>query len=106
MDGINQADQLIGILKIIMGNPWLLLFAALFLVGFMLKEHTTFNNKLIPWVIFILGIFLGLILIQLSLPGAIIGGVMAWIIIGFYEQIKSTMEFKLQIKSNKSEKKV
>lgn len=80
-------------LKTIIGNPWLLTFAFLWVIGWYLKEHTKLNNKLIPTVILLCGAVIGIVIIQKTLTGAILGVIMAYIIIAFYEHIKNTIEF-------------
>lgn len=99
---MNDVTQLITLLKVIMVNPWLLSFFGLFIIGYMLKEYTNLSNKVIPWVLFVIGIIMGISLIQCSKEGAIIGGMMAWIIMGAYEHIKNTTEVYFNYKKNKS----
>ncbi|QUH21405.1 phage holin family protein [Alkaliphilus sp. B6464] len=90
---MNELNSVIEVLKVFLINPWLLSFGGLWVIGYMLKEHTSFNNKLIPWVILVLGLGLGQALIEKSLAGAIIGLLMGYIVIGFYEHIKNSIEF-------------
>ena len=80
-------------LKAIFQNIWLLTFASLWVAGWWLKEHSPINNKLIPSILLLLGAVLGLFVIDFTFAGAIIGLLMAYIIIAFYEHIKNTIEF-------------
>lgn len=93
---VNQVNQLIEALRAIMKNPWMLAFLALFLFGWILKEHTSLPNKLIPWFLTAAGILLGLILLEKSLAGAIIGWAIAYIVMALYEKIKNTIEYIIQ----------
>lgn len=90
--------EIIEALESIQGNPWILTFAALFLIGYMLKEHTTLNNKLIPWILFIVGGVLGLIIIEMSVAGVIIGCIMSYIVMAAYEHIRTTIALVLNKK--------
>lgn len=99
---MDEINYLIELLKFIMKNSYLLAFTALFVVGYMLKEHTNFNNKLIPWVLFFLGILMGLSLIQFTLSGAVAGGIMAWVVMGSYEHFKNSAEAYLTSKLGQS----
>lgn len=85
--------QIIEALKQLENQTWLLTFTALFIMGYMLKEHTSLNNKLIPWAILFGGMVLGYVTINKTLGGVIVGAVMAYIIMGFYEHIKNTFEY-------------
>ena len=103
---MNEINQQIELLKLIMNNSYLLAFTALFVIGYMLKEHTTFNNKLIPWALFALGILMGLSLIQFTLTGAVAGGIMAWVVMGSYEHLKNSAEAYLTRKQTKPYRKL
>lgn len=84
--------EIIELLQGALENPWMLLFLATWGIGYFLKEHTPLlDNKLIPLILLPMGIALGVLLIELSLPGAIIGGVMALAQMGFYDVIKPLM---------------
>lgn len=89
---MQEINGVIEVLKIFLNNSWLLSFGGLWVIGYMLKEHSRVNNKLIPWVILSLGVALGIALIEKSLGGAIVGLLMSYIIIGFYEHIKNSIE--------------
>lgn len=102
---MNEINQNIELLKIIMNNSYLLAFTALFVIGYMLKEYTTFNNKLIPWALFVLGIIMGLSIIQFSLTGAVAGGIIAWVVMGSYEHLKNSAEAYLTQKQSANYKK-
>ena len=86
------------ILQEIAKNPWMLCFSVLWVVGYMLKEHTILNNKLIPWVIVLIGACLGALIIEISIAGAVIGILMAYIIIGFYDHVKNAVELYIESK--------
>jgi hypothetical protein len=93
---MNELTSTIEVLKQFLNNPWLLSFGGLWVLGYMLKEHSPVNNRLIPWVIEIVGGILGVVLIEKSLGGAIIGFLMGYVIIGSYEHYKSGKElFKI-----------
>lgn len=98
MEMINELNIAVELLKVVMNNPWLLLFFALFGLGYALKEYTSLNNKLIPIVIIIAGIALAMILIQWSLQGSLIGLVIGVIICGWYETLKNTFEYFIKRK--------
>ncbi|AKL95034.1 hypothetical protein CACET_c15850 [Clostridium aceticum] len=87
-----ELDSIIEVLKVFLVNPWLLVFGGLWVVGYMLKEHSNLNNKLIPWILLVLGGALGIFLIEWSLGGLIIGLLMSYMIIGFYEHLKNSIE--------------
>jgi FtsH-binding integral membrane protein len=89
---MQELNNVIIILQEVLKNPWMLMFAALWVLGYMLKEHTNLNNKIIPWFIWVVAGVLGWLLIEASIAGVIIGFVIGWIIIGFYEHIKNTFE--------------
>ena len=90
---MDEIHALIEALKEIFANPWMLCFGALWVLGYMLKEFTSLNNKLIPWVLAFVGIGLGTVLIEMSVAGGIMGLIMAYLIMAFYEHIKNTIEF-------------
>lgn len=98
VDKVNEVNQVVEALKAIMKNPWMLAFLALFLFGWILKEHTKLPNKLIPWFLTVAGIVLGLVLIEMSLSGAIIGWALAYIVMALYEKIKNTIEYFIEKK--------
>lgn len=83
--------EIIELLQGALGNPWMLLFLGVWGVGYFLKEHTPLDSAKIPWIVLPVGIVLGVLLIELSLPGAIIGGVLALAQMGFYDVIKPLM---------------
>ncbi len=80
--------EIIDLLQGAMANPWMLLFLAVWGMGFFLKEKTPLDSAKIPWIVFPLGIALGIALIEVSLAGAIIGGIMALAQMGFYDVVK------------------
>lgn len=79
-------QELISALEGVLGNPWMILFLATWVIGFMLKEHTEkFPNDLIPWVLFPFGIVLGWILIESSIGGMVVGGIIGALQMVTYE---------------------
>lgn len=90
---MNEMAEVIELLKKIMNNPWLLAFLALFLIGWLLKEHSNLPNQLIPWVLTITGGGLGILLIEGSLAGTIMGCSLAYIEMALYEKIKHTVAY-------------
>jgi len=80
--------EIIELLQGALDNPWMLLFLAVWGLGYFLKEHTPLDNKKVPWILLPAGIALGLLLVELSLPGGIVGGVVALAQMGFYDVIK------------------
>jgi uncharacterized membrane protein YjjB (DUF3815 family) len=89
-------QELINILQWMMNNPWMLLFISVWVIGWFLKEKTNINNKLIPWIVLIVAMGLGFYLLERSVAGIIIGALIGYIMIGFYSQIKNTIEFVLK----------
>lgn len=76
----------------ILSSPQMALFLAIFIVGWLLKEHSPLNNKLIPWALSIIGVVLGLILVGMSVSGGIVGLVMSYLMMAFYDKMKGTIE--------------
>lgn len=95
---MQNATQVIEGLKVVMGNPWMLTFLAVFLLGWLLKEHTKLSNKLIPWALTLTGALLGLFMIEHSVAGVIMGCALAYIEMALYEKIKNTIEYYIQKK--------
>ena len=85
-------EKLIEFLEGVLANPWMLMFVGVWVVGYMLKEKTTLDNGLIPWIVLVVALTLGLFLIELSLGGAIVGLLIGYIQIGFYDQIKGAIK--------------
>ena len=83
--------EIIDLLQGALENPWMLLFMAVWGIGYFLKEHTPLDNAKVPWILLPAGIALGLLLVELSLPGGIVGGVLALAQMGFYDVIKPLM---------------
>ncbi len=86
------ANEIIAALESALDNPWMLLFLATWGLGYFLKEYTTLNDVKIPWVILPWGVILGLFLIELSLGGAIVGGIMALAQMGLYDVISPMLK--------------
>ena len=80
--------EIIELLQEAMENPWLLLFLSVWVAGFFLKEKTKLKNDYIPFVLLGIGIALGMALIELSLRGALVGGLMATAQMGAYDIVK------------------
>jgi len=80
--------EIIDLLQGALADPWMLLFLAVWGVGYFVKEHTPLPGDKVPWIVLPVGVILGVLLIELSLPGAIIGGVMALAQMGLYDVIK------------------
>ena len=80
--------EIIDLLQGALADPWMLLFLAVWGVGYFVKEYTPLAADRTPWIVLPVGIILGVLLIELSLPGAIIGGVMALAQMGFYDVVK------------------
>ena len=95
---MNQIYELIEVLEQFLSNPWLLAFAGVWIVGYMLKEKSPINNQLIPWIVLAVAIVLGVVIIEQSLAGAIVGGLIGYIQIGFYEHIKNSIGFLKEYK--------
>jgi len=91
-------NDYVEILETIFSNVWLLLFAGLYVLGWLLKEHSNIKNALISWILAGAGIVLGLLVIEWSLAGGIIGLFASHIIIATYEQYKGGREFLSEIK--------
>ncbi len=83
--------EIIDLLQGALADPWMLLFLAVWGVGYFVKEFTPLPGDRTPWIVFPVGIILGVLLIELSLPGAIIGGVMALAQMGLYDVVKPLM---------------
>ena len=84
-------DEIINLLQEALENPWTLLFLAVWGVGWYIKEYTTIKPQ---WVVPPVGIALGLVLVELSLPGAMIGFVIALARMGLYDVIKPILGAK------------
>lgn len=80
--------EIIDLLQGALADPWMLLFLAVWGVGYFVKEYTPLPGDKVPWIVLPVGIILGVLLIELSLPGAIIGGVMALAQMGLYDVVK------------------
>lgn len=83
--------EIIELLQGALENPWTLLFLAVWGVGWYVKEYTVVKPQ---WVVPPVGIALGLVLVELSLPGAIIGFVIALAQMGLYDVIKPILGAK------------
>lgn len=81
--------EIIGVLEQALENPWMLLFLATWGLGYVLKEHVDIDAKKIPLILLPFGCVLGLALIEISVGGAIIGGVMALAQMGAYDVFRN-----------------
>ena len=89
--------EIIELLQGALADPWMLLFLAVWGIGYFVKEYTPLPGDRVPWIVLPVGIALGVLLIELSLPGAIIGGVMALAQMGLYDVIKPMVAKKPEI---------
>ena len=90
---MSNLTDLIYLLREIMVNPWLLVFSGVWVIGYMIKEHTKLDNRLIPWIVLTFAIALSLLILETSIAGFIVGMVIGYIQIGMYEHIKNIIEF-------------
>ena len=84
--------ELIEQLEAALSSPWALLFLGTWVLGWFLKEQVNIPNRLIPVALLAWGIFLGLMLIELSIGGGIIGAVMAAVQMGAYDIAKPALD--------------
>jgi len=89
--------EIIELLKGASQDPWILTYILLWAVGWFLKEKTRLNNEAIPVVLLGLGLGLGLLLIELSVFGAIAGGLLALAQMGFYDLLKPMLPKNYEI---------
>ena len=75
----------IDLLQKAMGDPWMLLYLAVWIVGFALKKWETIPSKAIPIVLFLVGIAVALVILEFSVAGAIIGAAVAALQMGLYD---------------------
>jgi hypothetical protein len=68
------------------------LFLSVFILGWLLKEHSPLDNRLIPWVLSSAGIVLGFVLVDLSISGAVAGLAIAYMMMAFYDHFKGAAE--------------
>lgn len=89
-----MGTEIIMILHKTLENPWTLLFVAIWGLGWFLKEKTLLDTQKTPWVLLSFGIILGLMLIESSVGGGIVGGVMALAQMGAYDVVKPLLSRK------------
>lgn len=82
------------------GMNFVLVIAFVFIMGSLLKYKTNQSNKLIPWFLTACGAGMNLLLSGMDIPNGIIGMVIAYVVMGFYEQIKNSIEYIVVKKSN------
>lgn len=78
-------------LKNVESVAYLLPFLFLFGIGYLLKEYTSMNNKAIPWVLFGIGCVIGFISVAQTLGGVMIGALMSFAIMWFYDTIRESI---------------
>lgn len=78
--------------EVVLSSPRMALFLSIFVVGWLLKEHTRLNNQLIPWALSFVGVILGVFLVEMSLSGGIVGLLVAYLMMAFYDKVKGTIE--------------
>lgn len=86
-------DQITQFIEFITKNPYALITVITYVLSYWMKNYVPINNKLIPTINFLLGGVLGIVLIEKTLVGAILGVVCAYFAIAFYEHIKNTLEY-------------
>ena len=79
--------ELITQLQAALQSPWALLFLGTWLLGWFIKEQTEFENQYVPVALLLWGVTLGVVLVEVSLGGAIVGGVMAAVQMGAYDVV-------------------
>ena len=84
--------EIIELLQGALENPWTLLFLAVWGIGYFVKEYTPLPGDRVPLILLPMGIALGVLLIELSLAGGIVGGVMALAQMGFYDVVKPMLQ--------------
>jgi len=84
--------EIIELLQGALENPWMLLFLAVWGIGYFVKEYTPLPGDRVPLILLPMGIALGVLLIELSLAGGIVGGVMALAQMGFYDVVKPMLQ--------------
>lgn len=85
--------QFIALLETILADKWFLTFVGVWVLGFLLKEKSDFNNRLIPWALLTVGAALGYFVLEQSIGGVIIGSLLAVMQVGAYEYFKETILF-------------
>lgn len=74
------------------GNPLILSFLFIWIIGWYLKNKTKIENKIIPLILIPSGIFLGLFVIEMSVKGFICGLMISLMQMGGYDLLKSLLE--------------
>lgn len=82
------------------GMNFVLVIVFVFVMGSLIKYKTNKSNKLIPLFLTLCGVGMNLALSGLSLPNAIIGMAISYLVMGFYEQIKNSIEYFVVKKTN------
>lgn len=90
MDVVNQV---LGAVEGLLTNPWALTFFSLFVFGWLLKEKSRVKNILIPWILCGAGGILGFFLLVADLKGVLVGCIIAWIMMGQYDQVKGLVQY-------------
>ena len=76
----------------ILANPWVAAYAGLWIVGYLLKNHTRVSNNIIPWALATTGAAMGVALLDLSLSGGIAGAAVGLLAIGVHSMAKHTAQ--------------
>ncbi len=76
-------------LQQVLADPWMLSFTALWFLGYYLKTYTTLKPE---WILPVVGMMLGHILIERSVGGIIVGGIMALMQMGAYDMVKPLLK--------------
>jgi len=79
-------------LAVILENGQIALFAALWVLGFMLKNYTSLNNIYIPWIVVVSGIVLANVLLSISIHAGIFGAAIGLFVVGGHSFLKHTIE--------------
>ena len=76
----------------ILANPWVAAYAGLWIVGYLLKNHTRVSNNIIPWVLAITGAAMGVALLDMSVAGGVAGAAVGLFAIGVHSLTKHTAQ--------------
>lgn len=79
---------IIDAIKQITNDPWTMLFALIYVLGYSLKNYTSFNNKLISSVQLCAGGALGVVLFGANLAALTTGVLIAFAIVGSHSWFK------------------
>lgn len=74
------------------GAPLIVILISVYILGYLLKNFTPLNNKLIPWFLIVFAMVLMVVFFGLTPMNLLIGLVIGYIVIAFYEHVKNTLE--------------